>query len=310
MDNLSPIVLFAYSRKKSLEKTINYLKKNELAKKSELFIFSDGYKSKKDKLHVDQVRSYLIKIKGFKKIKIILRKKNLGLAKNIVSGVTEIIKKYNKVIVLEDDIIVSKNFLIYMNLCLDRFKREKKIWHINGWNYKFNFPKSDYNTFYWRGMICWGWATWKDRWKNYKKNPDYLIKNWTKHKISKFNFDNSIDFWSQVQRNFLNLINTWAIFWYSSIFNKNGICLSPIVSLTQNIGNDKFSTHYHNKKNCSNKIDIKLMKNKNLKFSFNPNIVENSFFYKFIKKKLYQKLSLRGKVKKFLINNNLFPDRF
>ena len=118
MDKLSPIVLFVYSRKKILEKTINCLKKNKLAKKSELFIFSDGYKSEKDKLHVDQVRSYLNKIKGFKKIKIILRKKNLGLAKNIVSGVSEIIKKYSKVIVLEDDIIVSADFLDFMNLSL------------------------------------------------------------------------------------------------------------------------------------------------------------------------------------------------
>ena len=62
-------------------------------------------------------------------------------------------------------------------------------------------------------MICWGWATWKDRWKNYNKNPEFPIKNQDRKKINKFNLDNSVDLWSQVRRNYNKSINTWAIFW-------------------------------------------------------------------------------------------------
>jgi len=302
MDKLSPIVLFAYSRKKSLEKTINYLKKNKLAKKSELFIFSDGYKSKKDKLNVDQVRSYLNKINGFKKTKIIYRKKNFGLAKNIVSGVTEIIKKYNKVIVLEDDIIVSANFLDYMNLSLKNFKNKKKIWHINGWNYDFNFPKIKRNTFYWRGMHCWGWATWNDRWENYQKNPKEMINNWTKNKITKLNYDNSYNFWSQILRNNSGLINTWAIFWYSSIFENNGLCLSPVTSLTKNIGDDKFSTNNPSIENSIKKIPNKFYRKRKLKFNFFEILEENKIMFNTIKKNLSLKLGFRNKINKFVGN--------
>ena len=156
MKNLAPIALFVYVRVSTLKKTIKHLRKNNLSKFSNLYIFSDGYKSDLDKKNVNNVRRYLKKIKGFNKIKIIFRKRNLGLAKNIVRGVSEVIQKYEKTIVLEDDVIVSPNFLCFMNLSLDKFKNEKKIWHINGWNYDLKFPKLNYNTFFWRGMNCWG----------------------------------------------------------------------------------------------------------------------------------------------------------
>ena len=300
MKNLAPIVLFAYVRLNILKKTINNLKKSDLSKLSNLYIFSDGYKSNLDKKNVNNVRRYLKKIKGFNKIKIILRKKNLGLAKNIIQGVTEVIQKYEKVIVLEDDIFVSPNFLNFMNVSLDKYKNEKKIWHINGWNYDLKFPKSNYNTFFCRGMYCWGWATWKNRWKKYKKNPKYLIKKWSKNKIKKFNFDNSTNYWSQIIRNYNKSINTWAVFWYSSIFNNKGLCLSPVESLTKNIGNDNFSTHQINRENSENKISKKFFIRKKINFTFSKKVKENEIYFRYIKKKLLFKLSFKSKIKTFL----------
>ena len=213
MNDLAPIALFTYLRVNTLKKTIKYLKKNEVSKSSLIYIFSDNCKYKKDIKKIKKVREYLKKINGFKKVHLIKRKKNFGLAKNITKGINHVMKKHKKIIVLEDDIIVSENFLYFMNLCLNKFKKEKKLWHINGWNYGFSFPNSNYNTFFWRGMICWGWATWKDRWKYYNKNPEFLMKNWDRKKINKFNLDNSVDFWSQVRSNYNKSINTWAIFW-------------------------------------------------------------------------------------------------
>ena len=303
MDKLSPIVLFVYSRKEILEKTIIHLKKNDLARKSRLYIFSDGFKSKNDKILVDNVRKYIKKIKGFKKIKIIERKKNFGLAKNITTGVSKIINKYGRVIVLEDDIIVSPKFLEFMNLSLNKFKNKKKIWHINGWNYNFKFSKNiKKNSFYWRGMNCWGWATWKDRWKNYKKNPSRLIKKWKKKEIEKFNFDNSYNLWSQILRNHNGTINTWAIFWYSSIFEKKGLCLSPLVSLTKNIGNDELSSNHPNFENSIEKIPYNFFKKKKISFTFFNKIEENKIIFNIIKKNLLLKLGLKNKINKFFYN--------
>ena len=126
MKNLAPVVIFVYNRLHHLKRTINNLKKNDLAKDTRIFIFSDAGTNLFDKKQVSKVREYLKNIDGFKKIKIYYRKKNLGLAKNIISGITQIFKKENKLIVIEDDILTSKNFLRYMNESLKKYESKKK----------------------------------------------------------------------------------------------------------------------------------------------------------------------------------------
>ena len=70
-DNLAPIVLFVYNRPDHTKQTIEALQKNELAKKSELFIYSDAAKNENAEKKVNEVREYIKSIDGFKKITII-----------------------------------------------------------------------------------------------------------------------------------------------------------------------------------------------------------------------------------------------
>merc|ERR1711991_64283 len=100
MKTYAPIALFVYNRPLHVKSVIKALKKNYLASLSELIIFSDGPKNVNDHYKVHKVRSYLKKIKGFKKIKIIEREKNFGLSKNIINGVTAVLGKHKKIIVL------------------------------------------------------------------------------------------------------------------------------------------------------------------------------------------------------------------
>ncbi len=67
--NYAPIILFTYRRLNTLKKTILNLSKNDISKETEIFIFSDGYKNKKDKNYVLKVRKYLKNINSFKKKK-------------------------------------------------------------------------------------------------------------------------------------------------------------------------------------------------------------------------------------------------
>ena len=92
-------------------------------------------------------------------------------------------------------------------------------------------------------MMCWGWATWYNKWRHFKKNQKDLLKIGQKKKIKKFNLDDSYNFWSQVIRNNNNKINTWAIFWYATIFENKGLCLYPKGSLVLNLGNDRFAVN-------------------------------------------------------------------
>ncbi len=277
----APILLFVHKRIVTLKKVIKSLKKNDQFYRQELFVFSDGPKNESEKVQIKKLRQYLHKIKGFKKIKIFIRKKNIGLASNIIKGVSKIIKIKKRVIVIEDDLILSQNFLQYMNNTLEKYKEKKKIWHISGWNWNFKFPNYKYDFFLTRYATCWGWATWSDRWKYFEKNPKKLIKSFTENKIKEFNLDNSYDFWSQVVRNEKKTIDTWAIFWYSTIFIKKGLSINPINPLVINIGNDSYST------NLSGNITKSKKTFNNYAPKKYPKVInEDKFLLKIIKSKL------------------------
>ena len=131
-----------------------------------------------------------------------------------------------------------------MNLNLNKYKNSKKVWHISGFNFNVDI-KSKETQFFTRVSNCWGWATWSNRWRYFKKNPKHIIHNWSKSKIKKFNFDNTSNYFSQIERNYNKTLNSWAIFWYATIFEKKGLCINPVKSLSKNIGYGVNATNTH-----------------------------------------------------------------
>ncbi len=233
----APIVVFAFNRPNHLKQTLEALKNNNLARQSGLYIYCDHARDDVDVKKVKDVIAISKSVKGFASVEVIERENNYGLAKNIISGVTDVVSKYERVIVLEDDILTSPLFLEFMNNALEKYKNEKNIWHISGWNYPIDMPDVE-GAFLWRVMNCWGWGTWRDRWNHFQKNPERLIKQWSRKKIKRFNIDGAHNYWSQVIGNYKSKIDTWAIFWYATIFENNGLCLNPEKSYTKNIGMD------------------------------------------------------------------------
>jgi len=266
--NLSPIVLFVYNRPWHTCQTVEALQKNELAKESELFIFSDGVKDDDDVDKVKQVREYIKTIGGFKKITITEREKNWGLADNIIDGVTKIVNEYGKIIVLEDDLVTSPYFLKFMNAALEIYKNELRVMHISGYNYPINQEGLD-DMFFLKPTTCWGWATWDRAWKYYKKDPNYYINVFTKEMIYDFNLNNSYRYFDQIIQNNKGKINTWAIFWYASSYLQDGLSLHPKESYVRNIGHDGGGVHCGK----TNVFDVNLIQNP--KFNFPTEIVEN-----------------------------------
>jgi hypothetical protein len=204
-------------------------------------------------------------------------------------------KNHSKAIILEDDILVSKYFLDYMNSSLNLYKKKKKIWHISGWNYNIKL-KSEHDVYFTRTMNCWGWATWKDRWKCYKKNPKEITKKWSLSDINKFNFEDSYNFFSQIERNLSGQIDTWAIFWYAVIFKNKGLCVNPINTLVTNIGVGKFATNTKSSNNIftSNINDHNLLPKK-----FPDKILENKKIFYSIKIN-FLKLKIKNKIKNYI----------
>ncbi|NQV88637.1 MAG: glycosyltransferase family 2 protein [Parcubacteria group bacterium] len=256
----APIALFAYNRPEHTQKTVEALRKNLRAKDSELYIFSDGPKNDLDKVKVEEVRKYLKTIDGFKKIEIVEMQKNLGLANSIISGVTKIVNRFEKIIVLEDDLVTSPYFLKYMNDALNLYRDEDSVISIHGYCYPVkNLPE----TFFIKGTDCWGWATWKRGWDLFEPNgKKLLIELEEKNLIKKFDLDSSYHFSSMLKKQIAGENNSWAIRWHASAFLKDKLTLYPGISLVQNIGQDATGTHkgktdYYKTTITSNPIVIK-----------------------------------------------------
>jgi hypothetical protein len=234
---LAPVVLFAFARPVHTGRTLEALAADALAKQSDLIVYADAARDESEIERVTAVRAIVHAASGFRSTTVIERETNYGLSRNIIEGVTEVCSRYGRVIVLEDDIVTGSNFLAFMNAALDRYMNDSRAWHISGWNYPVD-PSGLGDAFFWRVMNCWGWATWADRWQYFQKNPQRLVESWDKEKIRRFNLDGAHDFWAQISANRTGKLNTWAIFWYATIFENNGLCLNPARSFVRNIGHD------------------------------------------------------------------------
>lgn len=287
--NLAPIILFVYNRPQHTQQTIEALQKNDLAAQSDLIIYSDAPQNEQAKLQVQAVRDYIKTVDGFKSVKIIERDKNWGLAANIIDGVTDVVNQYGKIIVMEDDIVTSSAYLSFMNQALNFYKKENKVWHISGWNYPIDANGLD-DTFFWRAMNCWGWATWADRWAHFQKNPQALINNWSTQQKHHFDLDGSGVFWHQVTANAEGKMNTWAIFWYATLYENGGLCLNPSQSFVENIGHDGSGVHCSDSKTL---ITTKPALCNKTELKFPGEVTESSLAIEKIKKQINQNLFQR-----------------
>lgn len=242
MENLAPIVLFTYNRLWHTRQTIESLQKNQLSNNSELFIYSDGAKDKESWQKVNETRDYLKTINGFKNITLIFQEKNIGLSNSIISGVTRIVNEYGKVIVLEDDMITSTYFLKYMNENLNLYKNEETIASIHG--YRYPIPEIVESDFFLKGADCWGWATWKNKWKQFNSDGKKLLNQLKKENLEyEFDFNGKYPFTKMLENQVNGKINSWAIRWYASSFLNNLLTLYPKNSYVQNIGFDNSGEH-------------------------------------------------------------------
>ncbi len=218
------------------------LEKNTLAEQSHLYIYSDGVKDNNDLLEKQSIQEVREVIRGnwsFDKIHIVESNQNKGLANSIMDGVSDIIKKYGRVIVLEDDIVTSKGFLEYMNNALDFYQKEKSVMHISGYFLPIRLKSVQDDTFFFNASSCWGWGTWNDRWEKLETDVASLKKKLLdKQLVDYFNIDNSIEHFHQIDQNLSGEICTWSVRWYATITLLNGLCLHPKKSLVQNIGLD------------------------------------------------------------------------
>ncbi|MCX6313016.1 MAG: glycosyltransferase, partial [Bacteroidetes bacterium] len=249
MDKLAPIVLFCYNRPQHTKQTLTALSENILAEQSELFVFCDGPKAdatEEQLKKIEEVRR-IVKIKKWcGNVTVFESLSNKGLANSVIDGVTKIVKEYERVIVLEDDLITSKFFLEYMNTALEKYKGEERVMQISGFMFPLKQHLPEAKSFFLPFSTSWGWATWSRAWNKF--DPQALgYKKLSEDDVlrCKFNLDSTYPFTEMLinQMSESRTVDSWAIKWWWKIFSTNGISLFPSETLVYNNGFGSDATH-------------------------------------------------------------------
>lgn len=278
-NEIAPICLFTYNRLDETKQTIEALKANFLAKESVLYIFSDGWKNENTKSAILAVREYLDTITGFKEIYIIKSDINKGLAKSIITGVSQILSKYENVIVLEDDLITSPNFLDFMNQALVYYKEDFTIQTISGYT---PLVKSKEDNFKFNRPFPWGWATWKVYWYNEifdKERVKKYIQN-NSNLIEKFGKVMGEDAPGMLLGTLTNKNDSWYILWTLDHFINNRQCLYSNKSKVTNVGYNEEGTHC----NFINTYIDNFKIDNTLEFNFRKELKTNNSVLKYFSK--------------------------
>ena len=239
----SPIVIFAYRRPAHLKRTLNSLMKCNGFADSPVIVYCDGPKNLKEKKATDEVRQVVNSLLGTK-AEYHYKDINIGLSQSIILGVSEVLRRYGKAIVVEDDLRLAPDFLSYMNQALERYALEEKIFQISAYMFNVRELSARSEGLFLPLTVSWGWATWQRAWNNF----DLQAKGWDQLQVDhelrrRFNLDGNYNYAQMLENQMSNRIDSWAIRWYWSVFRAGGLVLFPPRSLVENIGMDGSGTH-------------------------------------------------------------------
>ncbi len=241
---LAPVALFVYNRPEHTRQTVQSLQKNQLACFTDLFVFADAAKQESSKDAVQQVRNYLKTIDGFRSVTVIEREHNLGLAKSVIGGITQVAGEFGRVIAVEDDLLTSSDFLTFMNQALERYKDEPRLFSVTGFNFPIEAPADyPYDAFCTYRSSSWGWGTWKDRWQK----ADWSIEDFPEFMASRekrglFNRGGD-DLTGMLALQMAGKLDSWAIRWAYAHYKNDSLALFPATSKVYNIGFDGSGVH-------------------------------------------------------------------
>ena len=287
----APVVLFVYNRATHTQKVLEALSNNKEAIDTELYVFSDGAPDEVEQNNVTAVRELLYAFsnrKAFKQFEIIEARENKGLEKSIIEGVSQIINKYGRSIVLEDDIVVAPDFLNFMNQALDYYETDNAIWSISG--HTVNSPRvrrGKKDVYVDCRAECNGWASWANRWNKVDWNVedyDEFIKD--KKKQHEFN-KGGIDLTSLLIKQHNGEIHSWAIRWCYQQFKEGMLTVFPKNTKICNIGFDGSGVHCTTEQEIKS-VDFCVEGNWNFAYDINDRLVANSFkteyFFSYIRR--------------------------
>ena len=242
---MSPICLFVYKRYETTKLMLESLLACPECKDSELYVFMDEARNDDEARAVERVRQLFDNLQGFRKVNLFPARMNKGMANSVIDGVTKVLQEHDDIIVLEDDLVVSPDFLQFMNAALKTYKDRSDIWSISGYTPRLQELEGDgrNGVFVVPRAQCWGWATWSDRWET----VDWEVSDFSRLAQSKElrkEFDKGgNDLFRTLEMERRERIESWAVRWAYAAAKQSRWTVNPMQSKVQNIGLKSSESH-------------------------------------------------------------------
>lgn len=248
---IAPVVIFAFNRPHALERLLGDLSACSLVAWTDVIVYVDGPRNDADKPLVDETAAVARKITH----RVCVSDRNLGLAASVINGVTAVMREYGRAIVLEDDLRLAPNFLAYMNQMLDLYESVPEVFQIAGFGLKVTVPeKYEADVYMHIRSSSWGWASWQDRWTTI----DWQVKDYDKlarNPLAQWRFNRGgSDMYSMLKKWHDGKNSSWAIRFSYAMHKQGRVCVTPVLSLTNNEGFGDDATHCTDK----NFYDVKM----------------------------------------------------
>ncbi len=243
----TPILFLIFNRPETTQIVFNIIKN---IKPKHLYIAADGPRNlhPKDSDLCKNTRDLIInQIDWGCEVKTLFRDENLGCRKAVSEGITWFFNNVEKGIILEDDVLPDISFFSFCEELLIYYKNDKRIFQISGCNYNLPNISNKYSYFFSKYISIWGWATWKDRWEQYKISEEvYKEILYTENETLIFAYNTPDELKiriDQFKSTFLGNIDTWDYIWSFTNIIQNGLTCIPHVNLVKNIGFSSNATH-------------------------------------------------------------------
>ncbi|UTW14260.1 hypothetical protein [Marinobacterium rhizophilum] len=222
-------------------KTVESLKKNTLAKKTNVYFFSDAPKVG-DETKVGMVRSYLTSVSGFLSVNIVERSDNCRVSNNR-GGMEFLLNRYGKVIFMEDDIVTAPGFIRFVNEGLEFSKNIGSVFAVGGHTpnlYSLRCLSCD--NYYSSRFHGWGFGIWKDRYEKISKIPSWDLIKYDPETVKNLKAMGS-DMTAMIRSESEGRINAFDIRSCYYMAKNEKYMLLPKMALVKNIGLDGSGVH-------------------------------------------------------------------
>ena len=239
----APVALFIYKRPQHARQMISTLQRCFGFPESPIFVFADGPAHHRDLSAVQHTRALAHSLLGDRAV-FLERETNIGLDRSVIAGVTQLCDRFGRVVVVEDDLVVSPLFLQFLNRGLRRYEDEPRVMQVSG--HMFDVPqiRQQNEAIFLPMTTSWGWATWKRAWDQF----DPLADGWRARLADdqvrrRFDLDGHFAYSTMLARQMRQEVGAWDIRWYYTVFEHDGLSLFPPRTLVINAGLDGSGTH-------------------------------------------------------------------